>query len=166
MTLKLHRINQETHRGDYWTAWEWMQEQHELYQDVVGYWDFVDFIWHPGEQIDFALKQDSELLAFASLVLRGRKVCEFELITPPRPRVRSILALLGELQRQYFEDLGFAAVFTERLDEPRSDRPRRLCRMFGWREPRPGYFEYTIHDHLKATNGQNQATNSLAAGAV
>src|SRR5262245_32489087 len=164
--LRLHRLDAEATPGAYVTTWKWMRQQPDLYSEVIGFYDFTDFVRHPGEQIDFALRDDGELIAFASLVLRGRKVCEFELITPPRPRVRSILALCGELQRQYFEDLGFAVVFTQYPNDPRYDRPRRLCRMFGWRESKPNYFEYTIQDHLRAINGQDQKAYSKSASAL
>jgi len=143
-----------------------MREQPDLYREMIGFEEVYQFLYHKVEQIDFALKQGDQLIAFASLVLRGRKVCEFELITPPRPRVRSILALLAELQREYFDTLGFLAVFAEYPDDSRFDRALRLCRMFGWREPKPNYFEYTIQDHLRATDGQAKATHSLAACAV
>lgn len=153
VSLVLHRINPLEHEEDYRTAHHWMGEQTHLYSEIVGLKDFEEFVHHKVEQVDFALRNDGQLIAFASLVLRGRKVCEFELITPPRPQVRSILALLRWLQCDYFETLRFLALFTSYPDDPKYDRSRRLCRMFGWREPRPGYFEYTIYDHLRATNG-------------
>lgn len=156
--LRLYRINYPDDRRHYETAWGWMRAQHQLYSDVVGLWDCNDFMRHPGEQIDFALTDGGQLIAFASFVLRGRKICEFELITPPRPRVRSILTLLAELQRQYFEDLGFVALYTQYPDDSRFDRAKRLCRMFGWREPKPNYFEWTILDQLRLNNGQEQTS--------
>src|SRR5262249_21387823 len=147
------------HEEDYRVAWQWMREQPELYAEIVGFDDFEEFASHEAEQIDFALKGDGRLIAFASMVLRGRKVCEFELITPPRPRVRSILALLRSLERAYFDALGFVALYTQYPDSPKYDRPRRLCRMFGWREPQPNYFEQTIYDYLRFNNGL-EATES------
>lgn len=147
--LKLHRVNWPQDQADYVDAWHWMREQPELYSQVVGFESFGDFVEHPGEQIDFALRQDSELIAFASLVLKGRKSCEFELITPARPRVRSILALLRELRREYFETLGFTYFYAIYPDDPRYDRPRRLCRMFGLKEASRHVFEFTIFDHFQ-----------------
>lgn len=111
--LKLQRLNFQANISTYYKAWKWMREQPDLYGDVVGFDNFQQFVKHPGEQADFALREDGELIAFASLVLRSRKVCEFELITPPRPRLRSILALLREWQRDYFENLGFVALYAE-----------------------------------------------------
>lgn len=147
--LRLHRITYPEDHSDYQIAWRWVQEQPELYSEIIGFGSFVQFSHHPVEQIDFALKQDRELIGFASFVLRGHKICEFELITPSRPRVRSVLTLLRELQCQYFDTLGFLALFTEYPDDPKYDRPRRLCRLFGWREPRSNYFEWTLLDQLK-----------------
>jgi len=164
--LRLYRIDYPNHQYEYFTAHRWVRAQPDLYREIVGFDDLTDFARHPVEQIDFALREDDWMIAFASLVMRGRKVCEFELITPPRPRIRSILALLAELQRAYFEDLGFVALYTEYPDDPRFDRPRRLCRMFGWRERKSGYFEHTILDHLRATNGQSKKAHSQSAGAV
>jgi hypothetical protein len=128
--LSLKRTNYPADRHDYAEAWGWAREQRDLYALIVGLDDFSEFTSHPGEQIDFALRDGGELIAFASLVLKGRKSCEFELITPPRPRVRSILALLGEL--------------------------RRLCRMFGLRQASPQVFCYSLIDHLKATEQKEQ----------
>jgi hypothetical protein len=164
--LRLHRINYPNDWRPYEIAWGWMRQQPDLYSEVVGFYDFTDFVRHPVEQVDFALRDDGELIAFASLVPRGRKVCEFELITPPRPRVRSILRLLRELQRDYFENLGFLALFTQYPDDPKYDRPRRLCRLFGWSERKPGYFEHTIQDHLRANNGQNKKAHGQSACSV
>lgn len=164
--LKLQRLNFQANISTYYKAWKWMREQPDLYGDVVGFDNFQQFVKHPGEQADFALREDGELIAFASLVLRSRKVCEFELITPPRPRLRSILALLREWQRDYFENLGFVALYAEYPNDPRYDRPRRLCRMFGWHERKPNYFEMTILDYLRATNGQAEKAANLAASAV
>lgn len=164
--LRLYRLNFQANISTYRKAWNWMRQQPELYSEVVGFDSFQDFVKHPVEQFDFALKDDEGLIAFASLVPRGRKVCEFELITPARPRVRSILALLHEWQRDYFENLGFLALFTQYPDDPKYDRPRRLCRLFGWREPKPSYFEYTIQDHLRSNNGQTEKADDQSAGSV
>lgn len=165
--LRLYRLNFQANISTYWKVWKWMHQQPELYSQVVGFENFQEFVKHPGEQIDFALRENGELIAFASLVLRSRKVCEFELITPARPRVRSILTLCREWQRQYFEDLRFVALFARYPDDPRFDRPRRLCRLFGWREPTPNYFEFTIHDFLRSNNGQETAAaQSQSASAV
>jgi hypothetical protein len=152
--LRLHRIQWPENRADFIDAWNWAREQPELYSEVVGYDDFSEFTHHPGEQIDFALRQDGELIAFASLVLRPHKSCEFELITPARPRVRSILALLRELQREFFETLGFVLLYVNYSDDPRYDRPRRLCRMFGWREHPKNHFEFSYLDHQAAQAGR------------
>jgi hypothetical protein len=154
--MRLHRINFPTDRMDYATAWSWMREQPDLYSEIIGFDSFGDFVEHPGEQIDFALKQDGELIAFASLVLKGRRSCEFELITPPRPRVRSILALLRELRDQYFEVLEFLYFFVVYPDDPRYGRPRRLCKMFGLRQNGPHVFDYSYLDHLKVIEQKEQ----------
>jgi hypothetical protein len=142
-----------------------MREQPDLYGEDIGFDDFQQFVKHPGEQADFALKEDGQTIAFAYLILRARKVCEFGLVTPPRPRVRSVLAILREWQRDYFESLGFVALYAQYPDDPRYDRPRRLCRMFGWREVKPNYFECTFLDHLKAYYGSKE-TYSQSEGAV
>jgi hypothetical protein len=163
--LELYRITYPEYRSLYTIAWDWMRDQPELYGEDVGYDDFSEFIAPPSERIEFALRQDGKLIGFAYFLLRASKTCEFGLITPPRPRVRSVLALLRELQRAYFEQLGFTTLYVEYPDDPRWDRPRQLCRMFGWPERKPNYFEFSTRDYLRAYGGQEKAVR-LAADAV
>ena len=161
--LTLKRIRYPEDRADYEAAWDWMRKQPELYGEDVGFDDFDDFILPDSlSRIEFALKQDGHLIAFAYFVLRARKVCEFGLVTPLRPRVRSILVLLRRLQRDYFENLGFIALYAQYPDDSKYDRPRRLCRMFGWHERKPNYFEYTILDFLREHGNQEEAHNQSA----
>lgn len=156
LNLRLHRINYPEHGSDYQTAHYWMREQPDLYGDDIGFNTFGEFTHPPLDRIEFALRDDDNLIAFAYFVRRAPKICEFGLITPARPRVRSILALLEELQRQYFETLGFVALYTQYPDSTKYDRSRRLCRMFGWVERKPDYFEYTILDFIEATYGSKE----------
>jgi hypothetical protein len=160
--LQLHRVIYPENKDIYQVAHGWMREQPELYDQDIGYDGLHEFGQPPLERIDFALRQDGVLIGFAYFVLKAPKICEFGLITPPRPRVRSMFALLYKLQDAYFDDLGFLALYAEYPDDPRYDRPRRLCRMFGWREPRSNYFEYAILDHLQAKYGNQE--NAAQAG--
>jgi hypothetical protein len=136
-----------------------MREQSELYHQDVGYDDFDEFTNPPLDRIEFALRQDNKLIGFAYLVRKALKVCEFGLIAPPRSRVRSLFTLLKELQRAYFNDLGFLSLYAECADDPGYNRPRRMCKMFGWQERKPNYFEYNVYDHLRASNGKQESTS-------
>lgn len=152
--LSLRRVRYPADDAIYDKAWWMMHKQPELYANVVGFDVFAEFAIHSAEQIDFALEAGDQLIAFASLVLKGKGICEFELITPPRPRVRSILALLRQLQASYFEDLGHKILFAIYPDDPVYDRTKQLVRAFGWREAQSDHFEFTIADYLRLKNGE------------
>lgn len=153
--LRLHRVRWPENRADFVDAWHWMREQPELYNFEAGYDSFGDFTEPPLERIEFALRRDGELIGFAYLIYKGTKCCQFCLITPPGPRVRSLLALLQCLEREYFETLGFTYVFAVCPDDPRYDRPRRLSLMFGLlpMKESPHVFEYTHFDYEQRTKG-------------
>lgn len=160
--LNLRRVYSPEDDDVFQIAHWWMSEQPALYAYTIGIDEFAKFANRPANQIDFSLEQDGKLLALASLVLKRKGVCEFELITPPRPRIRPILALLRQLQSSYFTDLGFTVLYADYPDDPIYEPTKNLVRLFGWRESRLNYFEYTILDFLRSTNGKRTETSSDA----
>lgn len=133
----------------YTVAWMWMFQQGELYAENAGFDNFDSFCHLAFEAIDFAIEEDSRLLAFCSLILRGKGNCQAALIAPARPRIRPILSALRDLQKAYFEDLGHY-LFVSLPGDEQFDRARTIARLMGWRQISPNYFEYHLADHLEA----------------
>ncbi len=117
----------------YALAWVWMQEQPQLYEHLHGFSNFEQFI-HPNfEVIDFAIEFDGEMVAFAALMYRGPKRCQFCLVTPPKPKLKPLLLGLHCLQAAYFLQLSFNELYISLRPLPQYDRARKLAKRMGWR---------------------------------
>jgi hypothetical protein len=127
-----------------------MMHKPDLYRENLGFYEFAEFC-NPKqiEVIDFAIGRDESLLAFASFILRAPKTCQFSLILPPKPDIRIILSALKELERAYFEELGFALLFAEWPEGDQYTPAKRLAERFGWRRVGESRFEFTIVEYLR-----------------
>jgi len=124
-----------------------MVGQPELYGEILKLGSLAEFCAQD-DSIAFAIEDDGRLLAFPGLTLKAKGSCEFILITPRHPRVRPIIRMLAELQRSYFEDLGFWQLTATFPDDHRRAPVRKLARLMSWREVAPNRFEHNLADYL------------------
>ena len=159
--IRLRRMEIPADRRQYSAAWLWRQARPDLYRENLGFADFGDFC-KPEliDAIDLLIESASpdtpeqwSPLAMCSLVYRGSRTCQFSLILPPKlPNIPAILAILPELERLYFEDLGFTTVYVSWPAEPQFLTPRRLAGKFGWRQVGDWRYEFTIIEYLERRN--------------
>jgi hypothetical protein len=146
----LRRLDPIADKHSYSQAWLWMMAKPDLYRENIGFHSFQEFC-HPKqiEVIDIGIERGDDLLAFASFILRAPKTCQFSLILPPKPEVNTVLSTLGELERQYFEILGFALLYAEWPEGEQYGPAKRLAARFGWNRVGESRFEYTLVDFLR-----------------
>ena len=147
-TLNIRRLAYPADVATYQAVHSWMQQQSDVYGHLHGFDDFEAFVRPDFDVLDFSLEADGELIGFAAWMPRGKGICQFCLVTPPKPRVRLLLQLLWLMQRLFFEQLGYHLFYVHLRPLPQYDKARRLAKWMGWREVNHDHYEVTILDHL------------------
>ena len=145
--IDIQRLSYPADSSTYFTVWNWMQAQPQLYEHLHGFDVFERFVRPDFEVADFAFWYDGELIAFAALMYRGSKRCQFCLVTPATPKLRPLLEGLRCLQATYFIQLGFSELYVHLRPLPQYDRARRLAKYMGWKRLNDDLWVITL-DHF------------------
>jgi hypothetical protein len=130
MTAQVYPLQPGRDEVIYRMAWDWMQAQRQIYDNVEGVEDFARFSAHGPEQADYSIESAAgQVLAFVELVRDALGRCEVVLITPPQPQVFAILRGLRWIERA-FKQANPQGVFYVRSWE----RGAVLARRFGLKQ--------------------------------
>lgn len=146
--INIRRLSFPADTTDYYTVWNWMQAQPQLYEHLYGFNNFEKFIRPDFEVIDFAIEFDGELIAFAAMMYRGPKRCQFCLVTPAKPKLKSLLMGLHCLQAAYFLQLSFNELYIHLRPLPQYGQARKLARRMGWTRINDDLWQITLQEYL------------------
>ena len=146
--IDIRRLSPSTDVATYHQVWRWMQAQPELYEHLHGFGDFSAFIRPNFPVLDFALKVDGKLIAFAAWIYRGEKRCQFCLVTPPNVKPKVLLAALYNLQALYFLQLSFDELYIHLRPLPQYNKARRLAKRMGWTRVNDDLWTMTLTQYL------------------
>jgi len=150
--LSLRRMNCSDDREPLMRMWAWMHEQSNLYRQNYGFSRNADIL-NPGIPINYyGLFQGDNLIGVATLILESKGVCHFGLVTPPKPWLRPVLALVRAFWRSYFNELGGLVLYsTAPMNAPKSWH--KLAAALGGHRVSADRWEYTLFHHLQEQNG-------------
>ncbi len=148
----LRRIYYPADEEDFVRAWFWMHKWPHLYAHNPDFGDLKDFCEPVSETLHFGIYDDGELRGVAMLTRTAKGCCDFGLIVPKPTRTKAIVLALCELQRSYFEDLGFWHLRCETPADERFEPTRKLARLMGWTQKSETIFEMTLIDYLKESH--------------
>ena len=146
--LTLHKLNSWQDEDALRKMWGWMQGQSNLYRQNYGFRAF-GAILNPRIPINYyGLFQGDNLIGVATLVLEFKGVCHFGLVTPPKPRLRPVLALVRAFWRSYFDEFGGLMLYsTAPMNAPKSWH--KLAAVLGGHRVSADRWEYTLFHHLQ-----------------
>lgn len=147
--LSLHKLTKD--REDtlhLHQTWKWMREQPALYRQNYGYNRVLDILY-PDIPINYyGLFQGDTLIGVVTLILESKGVCHFGIVTPPRPRLRPVLALVRAFWRAYFDEFGGLMLYsTAPMNAPKSWH--KLAAALGGHRVSAERWEYTLFHHLQ-----------------